>query len=78
MFIFLKFLIKKIFKKILKENLFIYILIIKCLVIIMDNRIIVLIDMDCFYAQIEQRLRPELYGTPVAVSQVTGTSNPGL
>lgn len=44
----------------------------------MDFRTIVLIDMDCFYAQIEQRIRPELYGTPVAVSQVTGTSNPGL
>lgn len=44
----------------------------------MGSSVVILIDMDCFYAQVEQRLRPELYGTPVAVSQVTGTSKPGL
>ena len=34
------------------------------------SRIIALIDMDCFYAQVEQRLRPELWGKPMAVSQI--------
>jgi DNA polymerase eta len=34
-----------------------------------EDRVIALIDMDCFYAQVEQRERPELWGTPVAVAQ---------
>ncbi|KAK0416513.1 hypothetical protein QR680_012534 [Steinernema hermaphroditum] len=33
------------------------------------DRVVALIDMDCFYAQVEQRLRPELWGKPVAVIQ---------
>ena len=35
------------------------------------SRIIALIDMDCFYAQVEQRLRPELYGKPMAVFMIS-------
>uniref|UniRef100_A0A914D1S3 DNA polymerase eta n=1 Tax=Acrobeloides nanus TaxID=290746 RepID=A0A914D1S3_9BILA len=35
------------------------------------SRIIALIDMDCFYAQVEQRIRPELWGKPMAVSQIS-------
>lgn len=33
------------------------------------NRIIVLIDMDCFYCQVEEKLNPELEGKPIAVVQ---------
>ncbi|CAJ0941534.1 unnamed protein product, partial [Mesorhabditis belari] len=36
------------------------------------TRIIGLIDMDCFYAQVEQREKPELWGKPVAVVQPSG------
>ncbi|ETN81386.1 ImpB/MucB/SamB family protein [Necator americanus] len=36
------------------------------------DRVIGLIDMDCFYAQVEQRERPELWNTPVIVAQHTG------
>ncbi|VDM52499.1 unnamed protein product [Angiostrongylus costaricensis] len=42
------------------------------------DRVIGLIDMDCFYAQVEQRERPELWNTPVAVVQHAGEGNPGL
>jgi len=31
--------------------------------------VIALIDMDCFYVQVEQRANPELYGRPCAVVQ---------
>ena len=33
------------------------------------ERVVVLVDMDCFYVQVEQRARPELRGTPCAVVQ---------
>ncbi|XP_058797700.1 DNA polymerase eta [Phymastichus coffea] len=35
----------------------------------LGNRIIVLIDMDCFYCQVETRLKPEWAGKPLAVVQ---------
>ncbi|KAL6726109.1 hypothetical protein Aduo_008114 [Ancylostoma duodenale] len=41
------------------------------------ERIIGLIDMDCFYAQVEQRERPELWDTPVAVVQHAREGAPG-
>jgi hypothetical protein len=37
--------------------------------VVRADRVIALIDMDCFYAQVEQRLQPALWGKPVAVVQ---------
>ncbi|KAJ1530973.1 hypothetical protein ONE63_005809 [Megalurothrips usitatus] len=34
-----------------------------------DNRVIVLVDMDCFYCQVEVRLNPTHQGKPLAVVQ---------
>ncbi|XP_073527721.1 DNA polymerase eta isoform X2 [Phyllobates terribilis] len=34
-----------------------------------QQRVVALVDMDCFYVQVEQRLRPELRNRPVAVVQ---------
>ncbi|KAM3930683.1 DNA polymerase eta [Leptodactylus fuscus] len=34
-----------------------------------QQRVVALVDMDCFYVQVEQRLRPELKNKPVAVVQ---------
>lgn len=36
------------------------------------SRVIALIDMDCFYVQVEQREAPETWGHPCAVVQYTG------
>lgn len=33
------------------------------------NRVVILIDMDCFYCQVEENLNPELKGKPIAVVQ---------
>lgn len=33
------------------------------------NRIVVLVDMDCFYCQVEEKLDPTLEGKPIAVVQ---------
>uniref|UniRef100_A0A1I7XKH7 UmuC domain-containing protein n=1 Tax=Heterorhabditis bacteriophora TaxID=37862 RepID=A0A1I7XKH7_HETBA len=41
------------------------------------ERLIGLIDMDCFYAQVEQRERPELWNLPVVVVQHARDSTPG-
>lgn len=35
----------------------------------MCDRIIVLIDMDCFYCQVEETLNPAIKGKPIAVVQ---------
>ncbi|XP_014211757.1 DNA polymerase eta [Copidosoma floridanum] len=35
----------------------------------LGNRIVVLIDMDCFFCQVETKLRPEYAGKPLAVVQ---------
>lgn len=34
-----------------------------------ENRVIALIDMDCFYCQVETKLDPELKGKPIALVQ---------
>lgn len=43
-----------------------------------SERIIALIDMDCFYCQVEQREKPELWNKPVAVVQYNQYQGGGL
>ncbi|VDP95514.1 unnamed protein product [Echinostoma caproni] len=42
------------------------------------NRIIILIDMDCFYVQVEQREQPETQNKPCAVAQYNGSTGGGI
>lgn len=43
-----------------------------------ENRVVVLIDMDCFYCQVEEKLDPELKGKPIAVVQYNPWKGGGL
>lgn len=36
-----------------------------------DERIVVLVDMDCFFCQVEVKLQPSLKDKPLAVVQYT-------
>ena len=44
----------------------------------MTERVITLIDMDCFYCQVESRLNPELVGKPMAVVQYNAWKGGGI
>lgn len=44
----------------------------------MTDRVIVLIDMDCFYCQVETRANPELKGIPLAVVQYNAWKGGGI
>ncbi|KAJ6221629.1 hypothetical protein RDWZM_000174 [Blomia tropicalis] len=43
-----------------------------------NNRIICLVDMDCFYVQCEQRLLPDKWGKPCAVAQYNNWGGGGI
>ncbi len=44
----------------------------------MTDRVVVLIDMDCFYCQVESRLDPALQGRPTAVVQYNAWKGGGI
>ncbi|KAM3961755.1 LOW QUALITY PROTEIN: DNA polymerase eta [Aphomia sociella] len=43
-----------------------------------ENRVVVLIDMDCFYCQVEEKMNPELKGKPIAVVQYNPWKGGGI
>lgn len=43
----------------------------------LDERIVVLVDMDCFFCQVEVKLQPDLKGKPLAVVQYNQWQNGG-
>lgn len=43
-----------------------------------ENRVVVLIDMDCFYCQVEEKLNPELKDKPIAVVQYNPWKGGGI
>lgn len=42
------------------------------------DRLIALIDMDCFYCQVEEQLNPDLKGKPIAVVQYNAWRGGGI
>jgi len=43
-----------------------------------NGRVVALIDMDCFYVQVEQRMNPQIRGKPCAVVQYNGWKGGGI
>lgn len=43
--------------------------VISCGIMVYTDRIIILVDADCFYCQVEEKLDPSLAGRPIAVVQ---------
>lgn len=42
------------------------------------DRVVVLVDMDCFYCQVEEKLNPEIRGKPIAVVQYNPWQGGGI
>ncbi|GJQ77783.1 DNApol-eta [Trypoxylus dichotomus] len=42
------------------------------------ERVVVLVDMDCFYCQVEEKLNPSLFGKPIAVVQYNAWKGGGI